>query len=311
MGKLFHVNPATGNTGPCGAQAGNCPYGSSEVHAATPEAARELYEKAMAAEAVPAPLSSQVPTADTYGLSALSALEELDALLAEPEADPRPAHQYHEALAQAYERFAHESENAAVYAPSDEESDSWVRTTVEAYAQEAAHHRMALELTPRDQRGDREEWRRAMLQAFANEDSSQDALDDLPAVDLRTSPWQHADLAAQLHREWAEARGREPKWEDDGFGAPIDLANTDFFLLPYHLQEENVKAATSALNRVEESNGNVEVAAARIHQDWLERNASSAEAHQQVPFTQLSPEEREKDRALARAALDLLRGPLL
>ena len=44
----YHVNPATGNAGPCNAIHGHCPFGDSEHHYETAEDARAAFEKDMA-----------------------------------------------------------------------------------------------------------------------------------------------------------------------------------------------------------------------------------------------------------------------
>jgi hypothetical protein len=47
----FHINTA-GNAGECKAQKGGCPFGSADEHFATPEAARDNFEKKMADKTV-------------------------------------------------------------------------------------------------------------------------------------------------------------------------------------------------------------------------------------------------------------------
>jgi len=48
---LFHVNPATGEAGACSAQKGKCPFGSTDDHFTSAEAARSSYENSMATKA--------------------------------------------------------------------------------------------------------------------------------------------------------------------------------------------------------------------------------------------------------------------
>ena len=43
----FHINPETGNSGKCSAQAGNCPFGGEDIHFSTAEDARKAYESSM------------------------------------------------------------------------------------------------------------------------------------------------------------------------------------------------------------------------------------------------------------------------
>jgi hypothetical protein len=53
---LFHVNPATGEAGACSAQKGKCPFGSTDDHFTSAEAARSSYENSMASK-IHAPVS--------------------------------------------------------------------------------------------------------------------------------------------------------------------------------------------------------------------------------------------------------------
>jgi hypothetical protein len=48
----FHVNPATGEVGPCTASKKDCPHGGSDVHASSPEQARVKYERKMSARLI-------------------------------------------------------------------------------------------------------------------------------------------------------------------------------------------------------------------------------------------------------------------
>ena len=52
--KLYHVNPRTGNPQVCGAEAGNCPFGT---HTFSERACRELYERVMAEYTIPKPMT--------------------------------------------------------------------------------------------------------------------------------------------------------------------------------------------------------------------------------------------------------------
>lgn len=49
----YHINPATGEAGPCRASKGGCPFGTPEEHFDSIEAAREAFEKSMAVAEVP------------------------------------------------------------------------------------------------------------------------------------------------------------------------------------------------------------------------------------------------------------------
>lgn len=44
----FHVNPQSGNAGPCKAKEGKCPFGGASEHFGSPEEARAAFEMKMA-----------------------------------------------------------------------------------------------------------------------------------------------------------------------------------------------------------------------------------------------------------------------
>lgn len=133
-------------------------------------------------------------------------------------------------------------------------------------------------------------------------------------------------VATALHDAWrdswaAQNGGRHPdgtyppRLKDDGQGGEIDIANTRYEDLPDKWQAENRAAARSAIAAVtsarrqfpdDSPEATVERAAPRIHDDWLSRNASWAPPEQNRPYNELSPEEQDKDRAVARAAVAVL-----
>jgi len=51
----------------------------------------------------------------------------------------------------------------------------------------------------------------------------------------------------------------------------------------------------------------VEEASATMHERWLKRNGSWAPPEQQLPYEQLSEEEKEKDGVIVRKAVSLVR----
>lgn len=55
----YHVNPSTGEAGPCRAASGNCPFGGEDAHHDDPAKARSAYESAMSQETVPSGLSRE------------------------------------------------------------------------------------------------------------------------------------------------------------------------------------------------------------------------------------------------------------
>ena len=117
-------------------------------------------------------------------------------------------------------------------------------------------------------------------------------------------------LAADLHHTWAQQREQKPCLVDDGRGRQIDLATTAFAALPAAWQAENRAAARAALRAVEATADvwdparRIEAVAALVHDDWVQRNATRGVSDELlVAYEQLSEEERDKDRTIARLAL--------
>ena len=95
-------------------------------------------------------------------------------------------------------------------------------------------------------------------------------------------------------------------------GVTMDIANMHFDMLPVSLQSSNVAAAKCACRNVErefaagrdiDSDEFMEEASELQHENWIENNRSWADAHQLVPYTELSHEDKEKDRAIVRVAI--------
>jgi hypothetical protein len=133
-------------------------------------------------------------------------------------------------------------------------------------------------------------------------------------------------LGSLLHDEWRAPRKQadgsfEPrikKTKDEAWKAAqgkeeVDIANTSFADLPADWQGENRAAAEVAMNQVFQAAESgkmldkafIEDASAAVHDKWLERNGSWAPAEQKKPFGELSEEEREKDRAQIRKAIEI------
>lgn len=117
-------------------------------------------------------------------------------------------------------------------------------------------------------------------------------------------------LASELHQRWAQQRRHEPRLVDDGRGGRLDLAATPFVALPRSWQAENLAAARAALRAVEATTDvsdpaqRIEVVAALVHDDWVQRNATRGVSDDLlVAYERLSEEERDKDRVIARLAL--------
>lgn len=122
-------------------------------------------------------------------------------------------------------------------------------------------------------------------------------------------------IASGMHEEWQQARNFEPRMKDDGNGGEVDIANTPYSQLPDKWKKENYESAAfaveaaikaAAVNRSKTIG--VDEVAEQIHVDWLVRNGSWAEDSQKLPYSQLSEEEREKDRVIARQAINAIGG---
>ncbi len=128
-----------------------------------------------------------------------------------------------------------------------------------------------------------------------------------------------------LHEAW-----RTPRKKDDGTYEPqikttedqdwienhagsneVDIANTPFPELPQDWQTSNADSMDVALNEIFYAieNGQsldvafIEDASVALHDDWLSRNKDNALPEQAVPFSELSEEDQERDRAIIRIAL--------
>ncbi len=131
-------------------------------------------------------------------------------------------------------------------------------------------------------------------------------------------------LAGALHQAWQEEQGYEPRirpttdraWITSHGGATtLDIANTPFKDLPTDWQAENRASATAAIGIVKSIQSQrldltepavIEMASARLHENWLSRNGSRAPKEQKLPYDQLSPQEQAKDRAIIQQAITLL-----
>ncbi len=93
----------------------------------------------------------------------------------------------------------------------------------------------------------------------------------------------------------------------------VDIANTPYEGLPSEWQVENKLSAKVAVNEVEKTieagtpldESFVEAASSTFHDKWLERNGSWAPPEQNKPYSELSEEEKEKDRVIIRKAVEV------
>lgn len=125
-------------------------------------------------------------------------------------------------------------------------------------------------------------------------------------------------LAAMFHQQWqqefADRQPGQPRWKptrDTAWisahhGADhVDLTSTAFEDLPCDWQAENLTAAKTALELVDNAvrrgapldDAFVEAAAGEVHRKWLERNAKTAPDTLRADFAKLPAAEQNKDRA--------------
>lgn len=150
---------------------------------------------------------------------------------------------------------------------------------------------------------------------------------------------QTAGLGSKLHDEWREPRKKEDgtyesrvkvlvkteegkeKWFNEekvpSNSTEIrrqDIANTDYENLDPAWQEDNRAAAEVAVNLVWEAKTSgkelddsfIEEASSAVHEKWKERNPW--EEKLQVPYSELPEDEKEKDRAQVRKAIEISQG---
>ncbi len=137
-----------------------------------------------------------------------------------------------------------------------------------------------------------------------------------------------AILGSQLHELWRKPRWREeskdyePRTKKTNDGAysqahggavEVDIANTPYEDLPSEWQGENKISAEVAVTEVEKAieagtpldESFIEAASSTLHDKWLKRNGSWAPAEQNKPYTELSEEEKEKDRVIIQKAVEV------
>lgn len=140
-------------------------------------------------------------------------------------------------------------------------------------------------------------------------------------------------LGSDLHEAWRAPRKlsdgtyepRLKKSKDENWNAAhgtdeVDIANCSFDQLPSNWQYENLEAARVAIELVYEktmtgeqlSEDDIEKMASTIHDEWLKRNdwvfnPEYGDPKLAVPYSQLSKEEQDKDKAqLAPAQAKIL-----
>jgi hypothetical protein len=125
-------------------------------------------------------------------------------------------------------------------------------------------------------------------------------------------------VASELHNMWRGARRRlsdgtfDPRIKTIN-GVKYDIANLTFLELPKELQRSNFESAKNVCDSLdvairrgcELDEAFVEWASDELHENWIEHNKSWADESQLVAYIELSDEEKEKDRVIVLAALDV------
>ena len=133
------------------------------------------------------------------------------------------------------------------------------------------------------------------------------------------------ETAAALHQTWQEKRPMTPRGSrrktrmktvgDVRRGwVTIDVANTQFALLPAELQSSFVRSAKvacdevvaqSAVDSLRMDRAFVERSAARVHDAWVNREGSRAEAEQLVPYAVLRLAQQQRCRDIVHLAISV------
>jgi len=134
--------------------------------------------------------------------------------------------------------------------------------------------------------------------------------------------------AANLHDKWRNSRkkaegtavdgqpNREERWkpiDPENHDSPkADIANTPFDKLPPAWQKENLLSAECAMEDIDDLTQktpeivDLEETSARTHVKWKERNPW-AEGEQSGLYSELSTEEKNKDREVIQGAVDSIK----
>ncbi|MGW1741379.1 hypothetical protein ACWCPQ_21540 [Nocardia sp. NPDC001965] len=95
----------------------------------------------------------------------------------------------------------------------------------------------------------------------------------------------------------------------------VYLVRTAYRDLPFDFRRDNYESAKVAIDLVLDeylagrdpgTTEFLEGASERVHIAWLDRNHERAPADQRLPYTLLTEAEKEKDRVVVRAALELV-----
>lgn len=146
-----------------------------------------------------------------------------------------------------------------------------------------------------------------------------------------THPSAAQALAFEMHEAWRHQLRRDKgaeatRFQNDASGDPVDI-NVPFYTLPERLRKEGLSAASHAIGFARDLHSRlsagkwyegdglgmddfdiIDIVAEQVHVAWLERSGSSALAELRQPYYDLPADEQEKDRVIARRALEIVAG---
>ncbi len=153
--------------------------------------------------------------------------------------------------------------------------------------------------------------------------------EDIISTSEQQKQQQIAELGSLLHDESRgsqkqedgtfEPRMKKTKdqdWIDKNEIEDIDIANTSYNELPEDWKGENKVSAEVAMNQIYEAISQkkdigdtfIKDAGSVIHDKWLERNKDWASVEQNKPYSELSEEEKNKDRSIIKKAIEVYNG---
>ena len=139
-------------------------------------------------------------------------------------------------------------------------------------------------------------------------------------------------IASVFHKKWREGRlqkdgkykpmiekSYDRNWNILHWTDVVDIANTKFEDLPNNWKHENLEAAKVAVDLVYDKVVNwedislkmIEKMSKIVHEKWLERNwIEWSFENQRVDYEKLSDEEKEKDRAQIKLAIQIIKSEI-
>lgn len=130
-------------------------------------------------------------------------------------------------------------------------------------------------------------------------------------------------LSALIHDKWRQSlisKGEtrfettsDEKWITKNNTSEVDLVNSRYEDLPSDRQKESAASAQIAIDEINKAKKSseeldaafIEKVSELIHAQWLARNSDSKFSYQDLPYDELSEDEKDKDRNFIREAITL------